>query len=181
MGRITSNAPIVSVFSLCDSLKETPVGKRGTDFRSSFFLITRYRNIYKLHRETEKQGFLYLRIYEAAFPIKGALNRPTPHYYALITHFLAKVTIYFLFFFYIFKVKEKYSYLYKLWGQLNNKLWSAVQGLMQTLNYKKPLLTMKHMVTYVDATEQTEKTGEFARFVQMRGCLVMPRQWKSIR
>lgn len=101
-------------FSLCDSLKETPVGKRGTDFRSSFFLITRYRNIYKLHRETEKQGFLYLRIYEAAFPIKGALNRPTPHYYALITHFLAKVTIYFLFFFYIFKVKEKYSYLYKL-------------------------------------------------------------------
>lgn len=29
----------------------------------------------------------------------------------------------------------------------NNMQWSAVEGRMQTLNYKKPLLTMKLMAT----------------------------------
>lgn len=37
---------------------------------------------------------------------------------------------------------------------MNNMLWSAVEGRMQTLNYKKPLLTMKRMVTCADETEQ---------------------------
>lgn len=61
--------------------------------------------------------------------------------------------------------------------QLNNKQPSAVDGRMQTLNYKKQLLTMKLMVTWVDATEQKDKIGQFASFVQRRGDLVMPRSW----
>ena len=41
--------------------------------------------------------------------------------------------------------------------QLNNTQSSAVEGRMQTLNYKKLLLTMKPVVTQVDATEQKRK------------------------
>ena len=56
--------------------------------------------------------------------------------------------------------------------QLNNKQSSAVEGRMQTLNYKKLLLTMKPVVTQVDATEQNRKNRVACSFCmnERRSC-----------